>query len=84
MTRCKQREGEKRGRKREREKNMSAKHEYVRGEERSGTEGTEPIAAIKKREWEVGSGKKKKWEKERGKKREREEVGKERENNTGR
>ena len=31
---------------------MSAKHEYVRGEERSGTEGTEPIAAIKKREWE--------------------------------
>ena len=26
---------------------MSAKHEYVRGEERSGTEGTEPIAAIK-------------------------------------
>ena len=51
MTRCKQREGEKRGRKREkerkREKNMSAKHEYVRGEERSGTEGTEPIAVIK-------------------------------------
>jgi len=31
---------------------MSAKHEYVRGVERSGTEGTEPIAAIKKREWE--------------------------------
>jgi hypothetical protein len=54
MTRCKQREGEKKGRKREREreKNMSAKHEYVRGEERSETEGTEPIAAIKKREWE--------------------------------
>jgi len=53
MTRCKQREGEKRGRKREREKNMSAKHEYVRGEERSGTEGTEPIAAIKNKK-EVG------------------------------
>ena len=36
---------------------MSAKHEYVRGEERSGTEGTEPIAVIKnkkeveRREW---------------------------------
>ena len=79
MTRCKQREGEKRGRKRgrKREKNMSAKQEYVRGEERSGTEGTEPIAAIKKREWEVGKkreGKKRerKWEKERVGKRERE------------
>jgi len=45
---------------------MSAKHEYVRGEERSGTEGTEPIAAIKKREREVGkrrSGKKREREK---------------------
>ena len=47
---------------------MSAKHEYVRGEERSGTEGTEPIAAIKKREWEVGKRERKK---EREEKRER-------------
>ena len=58
---------------------MSAKHEYVRGEERSGTEGTEPIAAIKKREWE------KEREKKREREKEREGVGKrERENNTGR
>ena len=72
---------------------MSAKHEYVRGEERSGTEGTEPIAAIKKREWEVGSGKKRERKRERErKKRKREEKEregkrerkKERENNTGR
>ena len=62
---------------------MSAKHEYVRGEERSGTEGTEPIAAIKKREWEweVGKRERKKegeeGKRERGKK--REEVGKKRE-----
>ena len=59
---------------------MSAKHEYVRGEERSGTEGTEPIAAIKKREWEKERGKKRERKRERKKKRER----KERENNTGR
>ena len=44
---------------------MSAKHEYVRGEERSGTEGTEPIAAIKKREWEVGKREREKRERKR-------------------